>query len=326
MSDHPDHSSTGSTANGDMPTDGDAAVDGDEAVDPTLVPRAEDAHLIIGGRVTVPVMAFSMAIVASIALAWVYAIGGQPQAEGIFLALALAGIGIGLVSWAHRFLPAEEVEEYREPLASPPEELEALEDDLELAEEDVGRRKILVRMLGGVAAAFGVAVLFPLRSLGPRPGQGLTTTPMAKGVRLVTPEGQPVKPGDIATSGVLTVMPEGHLDDANSPTLLIRLTAEQLGPQTSREGYGLGTLVAFSKICTHAGCPVGLYESNQGLLFCPCHQSTFDVTKGCKVIFGPAPRDLPQLPIGMDDEGYLVAEGDFERPVGPGFWTQDRDS
>jgi ubiquinol-cytochrome c reductase iron-sulfur subunit len=326
VSDHPDHSSTGSTANGDMPTDGDAAVDGDEAVDPTLVPRAEDAHLIIGGRVTVPVMAFSMAIVASIALAWVYAIGGQPQAEGIFLALALAGIGIGLVSWAHRFLPAEEVEEYREPLASPPEELEALEDDLELAEEDVGRRKILVRMLGGVAAAFGVAVLFPLRSLGPRPGQGLTTTPMAKGVRLVTPEGQPVKPGDIATSGVLTVMPEGHLDDANSPTLLIRLTAEQLGPQTSREGYGLGTLVAFSKICTHAGCPVGLYESNQGLLFCPCHQSTFDVTKGCKVIFGPAPRDLPQLPIGMDDEGYLVAEGDFERPVGPGFWTQDRDS
>ena len=326
MSDHPDHSSTGSTANGDMPTDGDAAVDGDEAVDPTLVPRAEDAHLIIGGRVTVPVMAFSVAIVASIALAWVYAIGGQPQAEGIFLALALAGIGIGLVSWAHRFLPAEEVEEYREPLASPPEELEALEDDLELAEEDVGRRKILVRMLGGVAAAFGVAVLFPLRSLGPRPGQGLTTTPMAKGVRLVTPEGQPVKPGDIATSGVLTVMPEGHLDDANSPTLLIRLTAEQLGPQTSREGYGLGTLVAFSKICTHAGCPVGLYESNQGLLFCPCHQSTFDVTKGCKVIFGPAPRDLPQWPIGMDDDGYLVAEGDFERPVGPGFWTQDRDS
>ena len=326
MSDHPDHSSTGSTANGGMPTDGDAALGGDEAVDPTLVPRAEDAHLIIGGRVTVPVMAFSMAIVASIALAWVYAIGGQPQAEGIFLALALAGIGIGLVSWAHRFLPAEEVEEYREPLASPPEELEALEDDLELAEEDVGRRKILVRMLGGVAAAFGVAVLFPLRSLGPRPGQGLTTTPMAKGVRLVTPEGQPVKPGDIATSGVLTVMPEGHLDDANSPTLLIRLTAEQLGPQTSREGYGLGTLVAFSKICTHAGCPVGLYESNQGLLFCPCHQSTFDVTKGCKVIFGPAPRDLPQLPIGMDDEGYLVAEGDFARPVGPGFWTQDRDS
>lgn len=304
----------------------DAGADDAEAVDPELVPRAEDAHLIVGGRVTVPVMAFSMAIVASIALAWVYAIGGQPQAEGIFLALALAGIGIGLVSWAHRFLPAEEVEEYREPLASPPEELEALEDDLELAEEDVGRRKILVRMLGGVAAAFGVAVLFPLRSLGPRPGQGLTTTPMAKGVRLVTPEGQPVKPGDIATSGVLTVMPEGHLDDANSPTLLIRLTAEQLGPQTSREGYGLGTLVAFSKICTHAGCPVGLYESNQGLLFCPCHQSTFDVTKGCKVIFGPAPRDLPQLPIGMDDEGYLVAEGDFERPVGPGFWTQDRDS
>ena len=315
------HSDDSETKTGD-----DRGTDSDGPIDPALVPRAEDAHLIIGGRFTVPVMAFSMAIVASIALAWVYAIGGQPQAEGIFLALALAGIGIGLVSWAHRFLPAEEVEEYREPLASPPEELEALEDDLELAEEDVGRRKILVRMLGGVAAAFGVAVLFPLRSLGPRPGQGLTTTPMAKGVRLVTPEGQPVKPGDIATSGVLTVMPEGHLDDANSPTLLIRLTAEQLGPQTSREGYGLGTLVAFSKICTHAGCPVGLYESNQGLLFCPCHQSTFDVTKGCKVIFGPAPRDLPQLPIGMDDDGYLVAEGDFERPVGPGFWTQDRDS
>ncbi len=314
------HSDDSETKTGD-----DRGTDSDGPIDPALVPRAEDAHLIIGGRVTVPVLAFAVAILASIALAWVYAIGGQPQAEGIFLALALAGIGIGLVSWAHRFLPAEEVEEHRAPLASPAAELEALEDDLDLAEE-VGRRKILVRMLGGVAAAFGVAVLFPLRSLGPRPGQGLTTTPMGKGVRLVTPEGSPVKPGDIATSGVLTVMPEGHLDDANSPTLLIRLTAQQFGPQTSREGYGLGTLVAFSKICTHAGCPVGLYESNQGLLFCPCHQSTFDVTKGCKVIFGPAPRDLPQLPIGMDDDGYLVAEGDFERPVGPGFWTQDRDS
>ena len=315
------HSDDSETKTGD-----DRGSDSDGPIDPALVPRAEDAPLIIGGRVTVPVLAFAVAILASIALAWVYAIGGQPQAEGIFLALALAGIGIGLVSWAHRFLPAEEVEEHRAPLASPAAELEALEDDLDLADEEVGRRKILVRMLGGVAAAFGVAVLFPLRSLGPRPGQGLTTTPMGKGVRLVTPEGSPVKPGDIATSGVLTVMPEGHLDDANSPTLLIRLTAQQCGPQTSREGYGLGTLVAFSKICTHAGCPVGLYESNQGLLFCPCHQSTFDVTKGCKVIFGPAPRDLPQLPIGMDDDGYLVAEGDFERPVGPGFWTQDRDS
>lgn len=315
------HSDDSETKTGD-----DRGTDSDGPIDPALVPRAVDAHLIIGGRVTVPVLAFAVAILASIALAWVCAIGGQPQAEGIFLALALAGIGIGLVSWAHRFLPAEEVEEHRAPLASPAAELEALEDDLDLADEEVGRRKILVRMLGGVAAAFGVAVLFPLRSLGPRPGQGLTTTPMGKGVRLVTPEGSPVKPGDIATSGVLTVMPEGHLDDANSPTLLIRLTAQQFGPQTSREGYGLGTLVAFSKICTHAGCPVGLYESNQGLLFCPCHQSTFDVTKGCKVIFGPAPRDLPQLPIGMDDDGYLVAEGDFERPVGPGFWTQDRDS
>lgn len=290
------------------------------------VPRAEDEHFIVGGRVTVPVISFSVAIVASLALACVYASGGQAQAEGALLALALGGIGIGLVSWAHRFLPAEEVEEAREPLASPPEELAALEQDLSLAEEEVGRRKILVRMLGGVAAAFGAAILFPLRSLGPRPGEGLTSTSMAKGVRLVTPEGELVKPGDIATAGVLTVLPETNPDDANAPTLLIRLTAEQMGPQTSRDGYALGTLVAFSKICTHAGCPVGLYESNQGLLFCPCHQSTFDVTKGCKAIFGPAPRDLPQLPIGTDDEGYLVAEGDFERPVGPGFWTQDRDS
>jgi ubiquinol-cytochrome c reductase iron-sulfur subunit len=85
-----------------------------------------------------------------------------------------------------------------------------------------------------------------------------------------------------------------------------------------------GTLVAFSKVCTHAGCPVGLYQAETRELFCPCHQSAFNVLKGAQPASGPATRALPQLPLGIDDDGYLIALGDFPEPVGPGFWNRGR--
>ena len=81
-------------------------------------------------------------------------------------------------------------------------------------------------------------------------------------------------------------------------------------------------IVAYSKICTHVGCPVGLYEQGTHHLLCPCHQSTFDVTQDCAAVFGPAKRALPQLKIGVDDEGYLIATQGFMEPVGPSFWER----
>ena len=95
-------------------------------------------------------------------------------------------------------------------------------------------------------------------------------------------------------------------------------------PRPGREDWTVDDLVAYSKLCTHAGCPVGLYQANSGLLLCPCHQSTFAVLDGARPIFGPAARSLPQLPLGLNEQGELIARGDFSGPVGPGFWDRDR--
>jgi len=103
----------------------------------------------------------------------------------------------------------------------------------------------------------------------------------------------------------------------------MRLNPESLKPSAGREDWSYNGIVAYSKICTHVGCPVALYEQQTHHLLCPCHQSTFDLTQECKVIFGPASRPLPQLPIAVDAEGYLVATSDFKEPVGPSYWERD---
>jgi ubiquinol-cytochrome c reductase iron-sulfur subunit len=287
-----------------------------------------------GPAIVVPVIAFSLSIAAALALTVVYWQGGQPQLEGIFLFIALGGVGVGMVSWAQRFLPEGPDEEERGLTASSEEELERLDRDVERSEEELGRRKVLVRLFVGAMGALGIAALLPIRSLGPRPGAGLKTTPFRRGVRLVTSNGAPIRPTDISVDGVITAFPDGHLADANGPTLLIRLRGEQQQastewlqddpPDQDRSDWTVDEIAAYSKICTHAGCPVGLYQAELGQLLCPCHQSTFDVTKACTPVFGPATRPLPQLPLAVDDAGYLIANGEYSGPVGPGFWDQDR--
>jgi ubiquinol-cytochrome c reductase iron-sulfur subunit len=107
--------------------------------------------------------------------------------------------------------------------------------------------------------------------------------------------------------------------------LLIRIRPDQeITPVPGREGWTVEGVVAYSKLCTHVGCPVGLYQPQIAQLLCPCHQSTFDVLDGARPIFGPAARPLPQLPLGLDGRGHLIATGDFSDPVGPGFWDRGR--
>ena len=141
---------------------------------------------------------------------------------------------------------------------------------------------------------------------------------------MVTAYGSPVSADRLKVGGVLTVFPEGHTDEADSQTVLIRASER---PVTTRPGRGTWSpqgYLAYSKVCTHAGCPVGLYEQSRQQLLCPCHQSTFDVLHGCRPVFGPATRSLPQLPLAVDEAGYLVAQRDFTEPIGPGFWNRDR--
>lgn len=267
---------------------------------------------------------FGCSALASLGLAVTYFLGGQPQVEGLLLGVSLGGLAIGLVLWAHRLMPGGPFVEAKEPLLDEVAEREGAADDLREGAEQLERRSFLRRMLGVAAAALGVAALFPIRSLGSRPGRDLYRTAWSAGVRMITMEGELVTVDTLRIGGFLTVFPEGHAGAADSQVALVRVSPGSYEKATGRTGTAPQGYVAFSKICTHAGCPVGLYEPATKSLFCPCHQSQFAVMKAALPITGPATRSLPQLSLDVDEDGYLVATGDFAEPVGPGFWGRGR--
>lgn len=266
-------------------------------------------------------------ILASVGLVAVYAAGGQTQVEGVLLFLALGSLGLGLGVWAKRVIGPRRVIEDR----YPPRAAEAARQEFARAYSEAlgeaaegGRRRFLVRLLGGAAAALGVALLVPLRSLGPEPGEALFRTAWREGSRLVDIDGVPIAADQVRADEVVTVFPAGAVGDASAQAVLIGTRPGALD-RDALPGPTVGDLVCYSKICTHAGCPVGLYRAAVGELLCPCHQSTFDVNDGARVLSGPTGRPLPQLPLGVDGDGYLVALGDFSEPVGPSFWNMHRD-
>jgi ubiquinol-cytochrome c reductase iron-sulfur subunit len=264
---------------------------------------------------------FLLSSASAVALAIVYLQGGQPQLEGLFLGIALGGVACGLVIWGNRLLPQGPYVDSRHELPSPEAEVTAVEEDVEQGGE-LTRRKMMVRSLGLAVGGLGLAALFPIRSLGPRPGRDLLRTPWHDGVRLITDDGRQIRPDDVPVEGLVTVFPDGDPGSADGQAVLIRVTPGLLVAKPGRENWTPQGIVAYSKICTHAGCPVGLYEANRHTLLCPCHQSTFDVLDGARPRFGPATRSLPQLPLAVDREGYLIAQADFDEPVGPGFWNR----
>jgi len=268
-------------------------------------------------------LAFSASVLASIGLLVVYVMGGDPQLEGTLLGLALGALGLGIVVWATRLLHEDEVIEDRPDLASTQGALEATEQALD--DQDISRRSLLVRLLLGASGSLAAALAIPALSLGPRPGQSLFRTRWTDGTRLVDLEGNPVRLSAVQPGAVQTVFPEGEVGAADAQTLLLKVDAADLRLPPGREEWAPEGVLAYSKICTHAGCPVGLYRAESHELLCPCHQSTFDVLTGAEPTFGPADRPLPQLPIDVDEEGYLIATGDFSEPVGPGFWNLQHD-
>jgi ubiquinol-cytochrome c reductase iron-sulfur subunit len=268
-------------------------------------------------------IAFGLSFLAGISLLGLYLFGGQTQLEGILLTICLGGIGVGIVIWGQRLMPARIHVEERHPIGTDPARIADLGEAL-TEEAGFSRRKLLIRALAGAFAGLGAALAIPFFSLGPAPGRSLFETAWKSGGRLAVAGGKPLRPDDIPVGGVLTVFPNGDGRDPNAATLLIHVEPGLLQLQGEAASWAPDGFVAYSKVCTHAGCPVGLYRASGHTLICPCHQSEFDVLRGAKPISGPAARPLPQLPIRRDPDGTFVADGDFREPVGPSFWDIHR--
>ncbi|MDR1999432.1 MAG: Rieske (2Fe-2S) protein [Frankiaceae bacterium] len=278
-------------------------------------------------------------IVAFIALPWKYEVptGGIPASHwytpllGVLLAVALLGVGVGAILWAKWLMPDEEAIQDRHDGPSASGDSAAIEATLTQGIEDLGvKRRSMIKATLGLAG--GALLALPLVSLVggmiKKPGNKMFTTMWSQNTPMVYGDGRRVSPDDLAPGGIATVFPgvAGGLQASDAPVLLLRLRPGQT--VKSRKGqadFGWGEYVAYSKICTHAGCPASLFEQQTTRLLCPCHQSQFEVLLDAKPVFGPATRSLPKLPIDVelvDGQNYFVSRSDFTEAVGPGFWER----
>lgn len=287
---------------------------------------------------------FTVSVAGTIAALWAYfaipldgtlgAVRLSTLVLGGGLALGMLGIGLAAIHWGKALMSDVERIDDRHSIrsddATRAEAVQMLSEGA--AESGIGRRPLLK------GAVVGALVLAPLPFVVPLVGNlggdwdvsRLKRTAWRAGRRLaIDPTNVPIKASDVTIGSIFSVIPEGLPDEdhyleekAKAVVILVRLDPRDLVEPEDRRGWSYDGIVAYSKICTHVGCPVALYEQQTHHLLCPCHQSTFDVADQCKVVFGPAKRPLPQLPITVDDEGYLIAQSDFTEPVGPSFWER----
>jgi ubiquinol-cytochrome c reductase iron-sulfur subunit len=267
-----------------------------------------------------------LASLAAAAFVVFYGLGFSTQALGGTLAGALALIAAALILASRTLIVTEELpEEY------PQAHEEAQEEVAEIVRQSgsrVTRKRLLGVAAGTAAGTLGVAFVAPAVSLGPLfDTDPLRVTPWRRGRRLVDDKGVPLAADDISTEAFYTAYPEGaSRDELGSPVVVVRVDPSQLRLPPGRKGWAPEGILAFSKICTHAGCAIALYrkplfpqEEPKPALVCPCHYSTFDPAQGAKVLFGPAGRPLPQLPLLIDAQRNLRAGGNYSGNVGPAW-------
>ncbi|MGI8888578.1 MAG: cytochrome bc1 complex Rieske iron-sulfur subunit [Nocardioidaceae bacterium] len=273
--------------------------------------------------------------------------GASNLALGLTLGVAMVLIGVGAIQWAKKLMTDEEIIEYRHSAASTVEDrAEALQAFRAGADESgFGRRTLVRNSLLGSLAVLGLPAVVLLRDLGPLPSKdALEKTVWTKGMRVVRDvSGEPLRPSDIPVGNLVNAEPEVffegvgpdgeavaaeyegvelHNEKSKAAVILVRMQPEDITPAEGREDWDVDGVVCYSKICTHAGCPISLWEQQTHNLLCPCHQSTFDLEDSGRVVFGPSARALPQLQLGVDEEGYLIAMNSFEEPVGPSYWER----
>lgn len=248
---------------------------------------------------------------ASLAFAAAYATNASRLLAGLALAVAAAALSAAALSRAFWMTLKETAIDRVQSSERTSAELEHV-----CKPESTSRRRLLDRLFYGALGLFGVSLVFPIRSLAPRMGPKVRATGWRDGERLVREDGNVLTLAALETGSAVTVFPESAVDDARSQAVLIRLPD---GTEGTASGY-----VAYSRVCTHAGCPVALYRASAKQLMCPCHQSVFDAAGDGAVVSGPADRPLPRLPIRIAGDGSIVATGDFPTPVGPGSWSMSR--
>jgi ubiquinol-cytochrome c reductase iron-sulfur subunit len=263
---------------------------------------------------------------------------GETSASNFFLGLTmgigLLAVGIGAIHWAKKLMPDIEEVGDRHPFRGSDEDRDTSVRLFDEGVEQSGflRFKLIRRTMLGALAATPLFAIPLLKDLGPMPGNYLRYTLWKKGERIVSDVTyRPLTPADIAIGSLVDCVPQslpaeeeasGNQDAAaKSPVILIRMRPSEIMKQQGKN-WDVDGILCYSKICTHVGCPTSLYQQKTHLLLCPCHQSTFDLADAGRVVFGPAARAMPQLPITVDSEGYLVAQSDFHQPVGPSFWER----
>ncbi len=262
-------------------------------------------------------------------------------ALGITLGLALFLIGAGAIQWARTLMTSPELVQKRHSMPPEPNIRHDAISDFQTGTEETGfgRRKLIRNSMLGALALLPLPAVVLLRDLGPSggesPGEVKKHTAWSEGVRVLTDVTfEPIRPADLDLGQMVNTMPATFEDlpehgparineRAKSPVVLVRMVPDDIKMQEGRENWQIDGILAYSKICTHVGCPISLYEQTTHHMLCPCHQSTFDLADSGKVVFGPATRSLPQLPLAVDDEGYLVAQSDFQDIVGPSYWEQN---
>jgi ubiquinol-cytochrome c reductase iron-sulfur subunit len=284
-------------------------------------PRAELTVLVLLG----------LATLSSVGFLVVYAfdhLAHQTQYLGLALGLALALLAAACIVVSKHLVVQEEIEEEYPP-ATHPSSLEEVEQIVDESGSRFTRRRLLVLGAGGAGAALGAAVITPALSLGPfLQMDPFYATPWRRGLRLVDELGKPMRADEIEEATFYTAYPEhANREQMGAPLVVVRISPSELHLPDGRGGWAPHGILAYSKICTHAGCAINLYRSPlfapaepKPALVCPCHYSTFDVASGGTVIFGPAGRSLPQLPLAIDAKGELRAAGNFSGPVGPSWW------
>ena len=268
----------------------------------------------------------------------VAAVRDSNLALGLTLGLSLFLIGAGAIHWAKKLMTSHEVNHERHLLRSRDDVRGAALADYEqgVEESGFGRRKMIRNSLIGAMVLLPLPAVVLLRDLGPLPGDKKAHTIWGPDVRVVRDDSfEPLRPTDLEIGSLVNAMPETFEDlpetgparineRAKSPVILVRMEPDEISAAEGRENWHVDGILAYSKICTHVGCPINLYEQNTHHILCPCHQSTFDLADNGRVVFGPAARNLPQLPLAVDDEGYLVAQSDFTESVGPSYWGRRR--